>query len=48
MKFTKCETHISSVALFSVALDSDSQLEWETVGCFFALQETKLPPKKIE
>ncbi|KAJ0779391.1 hypothetical protein HanPI659440_Chr06g0225971 [Helianthus annuus] len=27
---------------------SDSQLDLATVGCFLALQEIKLPPKKIE
>jgi hypothetical protein len=37
---------ISAVA-FASALYSDSVLERETVACFLALQEMRLPPKNI-
>ncbi|GKC09894.1 hypothetical protein Tco_1001504 [Tanacetum coccineum] len=37
-----------SAAVFAMARYSDSQLDRETVGCFLALQDTKLPPRNME
>ncbi|GJZ98793.1 hypothetical protein Tco_0671246 [Tanacetum coccineum] len=37
-----------SVAVFAMARYSDSQLDREIVGCFLALQDTKLPPRNME
>jgi predicted RNA methylase len=41
-----CTQAISAVA-FAMVLYSDSVLDLETVGCFFALQAIKLGPKNI-
>jgi hypothetical protein len=38
--------HITFVVVFATALYSASVLERETIGCFQALYETRLVPKK--
>lgn len=41
-------SHTISAAVLATPRYSDSQLDQAIVGCFFALHETRFPPRKIE